>query len=127
MLRRLEDRGEVRGGRFVSGFGGEQFALPEVLESLRSTRNQELKGDVAITGADPVNLVGILVSGERVPAVPGRIFSINNELLAGTGPSLSRHRELSKPRSAAQTSSARGSDVERPSLFKASLFGQQGA
>ena len=48
MLRRLEDRGLVRGGRFVAGFGGEQFAIPEVLDSLRATRNQEFKGGVSI-------------------------------------------------------------------------------
>jgi ATP-dependent Lhr-like helicase len=80
MLRRLEDRGEVRGGRFVSGFGGEQFALPEVLDSLRSTKNQELKGELTIAGADPVNLIGILIPGERTHAVPGRAFVITNDM-----------------------------------------------
>jgi ATP-dependent Lhr-like helicase len=74
MLRRLEDRGEVRGGRFVSGFGGEQFALPHAVESLRAARNREMQGVVTIAGADPVNLVGILVPGERVAAVPGKSF-----------------------------------------------------
>jgi ATP-dependent Lhr-like helicase len=96
MLRRLEDRGEVRGGRFVSGFGGEQFALPEVLESLRSTRNQELKAGVTIAGADPVNLIGILIPGERAHAVPGRAFVITNDLLERVASTVSqesnRHR-----------------------------------
>jgi len=116
MLRRLEDRGEVRGGRFVSGFGGEQFALPEVLDSLRTTNKQEFKGDVTIAGADPLNLVGILVPGERVPAVPGRSFIINNELLAGSGPMLSGHAERSRPPTGVMTRSPLSIDAERPSL-----------
>ncbi len=72
MLRRLEDRGEVRGGRFVSGFGGEQFALPEVVQSLRESRHRESQEEIAVAGADPMNLVGIVVPGDRVAAVPGR-------------------------------------------------------
>jgi ATP-dependent helicase Lhr and Lhr-like helicase len=80
MLRRLEDRGEVRGGRFVSGFGGEQFALPEVLDSLRSTDNH-LNGELTLAGADPVNLIGILIPGERTHAVPGRVFVITSDML----------------------------------------------
>ncbi len=72
MLRRLEDRGEVRGGRFVAGFGGEQFALPEVVDSLRAVG--QFKKSITIAGADPMNLAGILIPGERVPAVPGRTF-----------------------------------------------------
>jgi ATP-dependent helicase Lhr and Lhr-like helicase len=75
MLRRLEDRGEVRGGRFVSGFGGEQFALSEVLESLRDSRNGRAPFAVSIAGSDPMNLVGVLVPGGRVPAVPGKSFT----------------------------------------------------
>ena len=81
MFRRLEDRGEIRGGRFVSGFRGEQFALPEVPESLRATANQKLTGKMNIAGADPVNLVGILISGERVPRVPGRSLTIDEAVL----------------------------------------------
>ena len=85
MLRRLEDRCQVRGGRFVSGFGGEQFALPEVLESLRAAQPDDLKYDVTIAGADPVNLVGILIPGERVPALPGRTCTIPSALLQQSG------------------------------------------
>lgn len=81
MLRRLEDRGEVRGGRFVNGFGGEQFALPDVLDSLRATRNQELKDDITIAGSDPVNLIGVLIPGERTHAVSGRAFVIKSHML----------------------------------------------
>ena len=72
-FRRLEDRGEVRGGRFVSGFQGEQFALPVAVESLRATRKAPLTGErIVISAADPLNLVGIVVPGERIPAISGR-------------------------------------------------------
>jgi len=73
--RRLEDRGEVRGGRFVDGFLGEQFALPVAVESLRAHRRlpQSTNGErVTIAAADPLNLVGIIVPGERIPAISGR-------------------------------------------------------
>jgi ATP-dependent Lhr-like helicase len=63
-FRRLEDRGEIRGGRFVDGFLGEQFALPVAVESLRATRKMPLTGEtITISAADPLNLVGILVPG----------------------------------------------------------------
>ena len=71
MFRRLEDRGEVRGGRFVNGYRGEQFALPDVPPSLRATRGRQDRRAVTISGADPMNLVGILVPGDRIHAVPG--------------------------------------------------------
>jgi ATP-dependent Lhr-like helicase len=72
-FRRLEDRGEIRGGRFVSGFLGEQFALPVAVESLRATRKQAPAGEVVtLSAADPLNLVGIIVPGERVPAISGK-------------------------------------------------------
>ncbi len=73
MLRRLEARGEIRGGRFVNGFLGEQFALPVAVESLRAMRNHAPTGEtIAVSAADPLNLVGIIVPGERVPANSGR-------------------------------------------------------
>jgi ATP-dependent helicase Lhr and Lhr-like helicase len=75
-FRRLEDRGEIRGGRFVDGFIGEQFALPVAVESLRAVRSLPLSGDtMTLSAADPLNLVGILVPGERVPAISGRTVS----------------------------------------------------
>jgi ATP-dependent Lhr-like helicase len=77
MLRRLEDRGEIRGGRFVSGFGGEQFALPEVVDSLRASRHFESPNGVTIAGADPMNLIGIVIPGERIAAIPGRRVSFS--------------------------------------------------
>jgi ATP-dependent Lhr-like helicase len=72
-FRRLEDRGEIRGGRFVDGFLGEQFALSVAVESLRATRNLQVTGEVvAVSAADPMNLVGILIPGDRVPAISGK-------------------------------------------------------
>jgi ATP-dependent Lhr-like helicase len=78
ILRRLEARGEVRGGRFVTGFGGEQFALPEAVESLREARKHDSPHEIAVAAADPLNLSGIIVPGERVPAVPGREVRYRN-------------------------------------------------
>ncbi len=75
-FRRLEDRGEIRGGRFVDGFLGEQFALPVAVESVRGMRGLPLSGEtMTLSAADPLNLVGILVPGERVPAISGRTVS----------------------------------------------------
>ncbi len=78
-LRRLEDRGEVRGGRFVSGFVGEQFALPMAVESLRATRDSRAAGEtVTISAADPLNLVGIILPGWRVSAVSGKVVVLRD-------------------------------------------------
>jgi len=75
-LRRMEARGEVRGGRFVSGLIGEQFALPEAVEALRVTRRQHDDGEVLLlSAADPLNLVGILTPGGRVPATSGQVIA----------------------------------------------------
>jgi ATP-dependent Lhr-like helicase len=69
-LRRMEARGTVRGGRFVAGFSGEQYALPEAVDALRAVRKQERSGEtITLAAADPLNLVGIVVPGARVPAV----------------------------------------------------------
>jgi ATP-dependent Lhr-like helicase len=69
-LRRLEARGSVRGGRFVTGFAGEQYALPEAVELLRAVRRSERKGTrVRISACDPLNLVGTILPGARIPAV----------------------------------------------------------
>jgi ATP-dependent Lhr-like helicase len=78
-FRRLEDRGEIRGGRFVSGFVGEQFALPLAVESVREVRNLPASNDVVtISAADPMNLVGIIVPGERIPAIGSRAVRFRN-------------------------------------------------
>jgi ATP-dependent Lhr-like helicase len=75
-FRRLEDRGEIRGGRFVDGFLGEQFALPVAVDSVRALRKlSSAQGAVTLSAADPLNLVGILVPGERVPAISGNSVS----------------------------------------------------
>lgn len=69
---RLEARGEIRGGRFVEGLVGEQFALPEAIGKLRQVRQQPNEGQfVCLSGCDPLNLVGTVLSGNRLPAVIG--------------------------------------------------------
>ncbi|MCH8267217.1 MAG: helix-turn-helix domain-containing protein [Acidobacteria bacterium] len=78
--RRAEARGEVRGGRFVAGFVGEQFALPEAVDALRAVHRRERTGEVVrLSACDPLNLVGILTPGPRIPAV------IGNEVLYRDG------------------------------------------
>jgi ATP-dependent helicase Lhr and Lhr-like helicase len=72
MFRRLEARGNVRGGRFINGFGGEQFAVPEAVASLRESRLHPLNEAVTVAAADPLNLAGVVVPGERPAAVPGK-------------------------------------------------------
>jgi ATP-dependent Lhr-like helicase len=80
VYRRLEMRGEVRGGRLVTGFVGEQFAAPEALESLRATRRDPQQGQtVRLSACDPLNLAGILTPGERIPA------TLNNTILLRDG------------------------------------------
>jgi ATP-dependent Lhr-like helicase len=69
-LRRLEDRGLVRGGRFVTGFSGEQYALPEAAEQLDRVRKAPRNGErVVVNATDPLNLVGVVLPGPAVPAV----------------------------------------------------------
>jgi ATP-dependent helicase Lhr and Lhr-like helicase len=77
VYRRLEARGEVRGGRFVTGFSGEQFALPEAAGALRKAagEGEEL---VSISAADPLNLVGIVTPGDKVPALSGNRILFRN-------------------------------------------------
>jgi ATP-dependent Lhr-like helicase len=70
VLRRLEARGEIRGGRFVGGMSGEQFALPEAVEALRKTRRTQADGRIhVLSTSDPLNLAGIVTAGERVRSV----------------------------------------------------------
>jgi ATP-dependent Lhr-like helicase len=72
VYRRLEARGDIRGGRFVAGFAGEQFALPEAVGALRETRRKPVSGAwVSLSGADPLNLVGILTPGPKLSALTG--------------------------------------------------------
>ncbi len=82
-LRRLEARGEIRGGWFVAGFTGEQFALPEALAQLRKTRLAAEPEVCQIAASDPLNLIGILTPGERVAAnSSARILFLNGEPVA---------------------------------------------
>jgi len=86
-LRRLEDRGEIRGGRFVSGFLGEQFALPVAADSLRASRSQAPTNEIVrISAADPLNLVGIILPSERIAANSGRSFSLRDGVVAEETP-----------------------------------------
>ena len=72
VYRRLEARGEIRGGRFVAGFSGEQYALPEAVASLRACAREKAEGQlVSVSAADPLNLVGILTPGAKVTALAG--------------------------------------------------------
>ena len=72
VYRKLEARGEIRGGRFVAGFSGEQFALPEAVGRLREVRRQEAREAlISLSGADPLNLAGILTPGPKLPALTG--------------------------------------------------------
>src|SRR5262249_5580349 len=67
--RRLEMSGELRGGRFVAGFVGEQFAHPDAVESLRAARREPKRGEIVrLSACDPLNLVGIITPGPRVAA-----------------------------------------------------------
>jgi ATP-dependent Lhr-like helicase len=96
-FRRLEDRGEIRGGRFVDGFLGEQFALPVAVESLRATRKMPPTGEATtLSAADPLNLIGILVPGDRVPAISGRAVTFRDGV-----PVESSETQLSRQPSAA--------------------------
>jgi ATP-dependent Lhr-like helicase len=95
-FRRLEDRGEVRGGRFVSGFIGEQFALPIAVDSLRAERSRPAAGEtVTISAADPLNLVGIVVPGEKVPSVSGRFVAFKDGIPEQVGAHATRDRAAS--------------------------------
>jgi ATP-dependent Lhr-like helicase len=69
-FRRLEARGTIRGGRFVTGFVGEQYALPEAVEGLREMRRRERSAEIVrVAAVDPLNVVGLLTPGPRVPAI----------------------------------------------------------
>ena len=70
VFRRLEAQGQIRGGRFVAGMSGEQYALPDAVSAMRAMRKQEARGDlVSLSAADPLNLTGIITPGARVPAL----------------------------------------------------------
>jgi ATP-dependent Lhr-like helicase len=76
-LRRMEARGEIRGGRFAGAFVGEQFALPEALDLLRALRRQSDRAEaLEVSAADPLNLAGILLPGPRLSATSGEMLRL---------------------------------------------------
>jgi len=82
VYRRLEARGEIRGGRFVAGFSGEHFALPDAIGMLRETRCKPASGDwISLSGADPLNLAGILTPGPKLAALTGNRLLYRDGLL----------------------------------------------
>jgi len=86
--RRMELQGEVRGGRFVGGFTGEQFALPEAVESLRAARKRREVSpafqEIKLSASDPLNVAGIILPGPRVPAVPSNFVVIRDGAVVRT-------------------------------------------
>ena len=89
VYRRLEARGEIRGGRFVNGMAGEQYALPDAVAALRQVRQREHDGEVlCVSAADPLNLTGSVLAGAKVPRIPGARIAFRDgvavaSLLAG--------------------------------------------
>jgi ATP-dependent Lhr-like helicase len=82
---RLEARGDIRGGRFVAGFSGEQFALPEAIPLLREVRRRPHDGAlVCLSGVDPLNLCGTLLPGDKVPALAGNRILFRDGLPVAT-------------------------------------------
>ena len=117
-LRRLEARGEIRGGRFVAGFTGEQYALPEAVETLRRVRRAPADGAiVTLSAADPLNLTGIVCLGERVPATTSTRIAFRDGVPIGT---LTGTRKIDwiEPQSPEQEWAARNALLRRriPSL-----------
>jgi ATP-dependent Lhr-like helicase len=76
VYRRMELRGEVRGGRFVAGFSGEQFALPEAVELIRRLKRQPARNAVSVVSADPLNFQGILTPEDRVAPTTRRLVLV---------------------------------------------------
>jgi ATP-dependent Lhr-like helicase len=86
VFRRLEAQGKIRGGRFVAGMAGEQYALPDAVSAMRAIRRQEGKGDlVSLSAADPLNLTGIITPGQRVASLT------NNRVLYRDGIPVALH------------------------------------
>ena len=85
LYRTWEARGRIRGGRFVSGFVGEQFALPQALEALRTVRRNQPKTEerVRVSPADPLNLIGIILPGNRLRPASTSVLDFRNGLLLG--------------------------------------------
>ena len=99
VYRRMEMRGELRGGRMVAGFVGEQFAAPEALEALRAIRRATPSGQVLrLSACDPLNLTGSVTPGARVPAMLGKYVAYRDGIpLAGPADALPTERESHRP------------------------------
>ena len=84
----MELQGEIRGGRFVGGFTGEQFALPDAVESLRAVRKRNESGavshEIKLSASDPLNLAGVILPGPRVPAVPSNFVVCKDGVIVRT-------------------------------------------
>ena len=119
VYRRFEARGEIRGGRFVAGFSGEQYATPAAIGALRETRRRAADGEwVSISGADPLNVVGLLTPGARVPALTGNRILYRDGIPVATfvGAEVAFLEELD----AATEWDARNRLLRRPTARKAS-------
>ena len=87
IYRRWEARGEIRGGRFVAGFVGEQFALPEAVEALRAVRRTPEETDVVVvSAADPLNLIGIVLPGEKISPFSGQAVAYRSGVPVDVAP-----------------------------------------
>lgn len=87
VYRKLELKGDVRGGRFVSGFVGEQFAVPEAVEALRAARRRGTAaggGEIKLSACDPLNLAGVVLPGPRVPSVPTNFLILKDGVIVRT-------------------------------------------
>jgi ATP-dependent helicase Lhr and Lhr-like helicase len=105
VYRRLEARGEIRGGRFIAGVTGEQFALPDAIATLRAVRRQPADDTlVCLSASDPANLVGTLLAGPKVPRVAGSRVLYRDGLAIGT--SIAGQIELLVPLDPAQARAA---------------------
>jgi len=86
IYRRLEARGEIRGGRFVNGFVGEQFALPQAVDALREMRRKPANDEtVMISAADPLNLLGIVTPGSRLSPYSNQVIAYRDGVPIGVG------------------------------------------
>jgi ATP-dependent Lhr-like helicase len=95
VYRQWEAQGELRGGRFVAGLAGEQFALPEAVEALRAVRRAtDDDRIVLIQAADPLNLTGVLLPGPRVPAASGDAIAHKSGVAIDVGPPGALMRKL---------------------------------
>ena len=118
VYRRLEARGDIRGGRFVAGFSGEQFALPDAIGMLREVRRRPASGAfVSVSGADPLNLAGILTPGPKLAVLTGNRLLYRDGLPVASlaGGAMQFHEALEgSARWAARTALLRSPALERP-------------